>query len=77
MIRQNPPFNGKRYLLNLNTGEIHDLEKEVAMCHIDDIKSEHISMHDSYTSAEVTCCVFKPHLLPNGCHFCNPSKDRG
>ena len=77
MIRQNPPFNGMRYLLNLNTGEIHDLEKEATMCNIDDIKSEHICMCNNYDEAQISAAILCPNHLPNGCYFCNPSKDRG
>lgn len=32
MIRNNPPFNGKRFLLNKNTNEIHDLLNEKSDC---------------------------------------------
>lgn len=77
MIRTNPPFNAKRYLLNLNTGEIHDLIKETPMCYIDHINHEHISMHDTYFDAEITASIHGTGFPANGCHFCNPSKDRG
>jgi hypothetical protein len=32
MRRSQTPFNGKRFLLNINTGEIHDLDNETAEC---------------------------------------------
>ena len=48
MRRHEPPFNGKRFLLNQNTGEIHDLDNETDSCHIDKIEKEHIHMDDSY-----------------------------
>lgn len=35
MRRSQTPFNGKRFLLNINTGEIHDLDNETAECKID------------------------------------------
>ena len=44
MRRCNSPFNGNRYVLNKNTGEIHDLDRETSCCRINDIKSEHIFM---------------------------------
>ena len=40
MRRHEPPFNGKRFLLNQNTGEIHDLDNETYSCHIDKIEKE-------------------------------------
>lgn len=48
MRRSQAPFNGKRFLLNINTGEIHDLDNEIAECKIDKIKPEHIRMDNSY-----------------------------
>lgn len=50
MRRSQAPFNGKRFLLNINTGEIHDLDNETAECKIDEIKPEHIRMDNSYMS---------------------------
>ena len=40
MRRYTSPFNGKRYVLNKNTGEIHDLDRETSHCRINDIASE-------------------------------------
>lgn len=76
MRRYNPPFNRKRYLINKNTGEIHDLDKETDSCHINSIKHEHIYMTDSYEDALVYA-VFSGIPSPNGCHYCIPSKDIG
>lgn len=59
MRRFNPPFNGKRFLLNKNTGEIHDLDRETDFCHIDDISSDHIYMDDSY----MNCLIYAQMLL--------------
>ena len=50
MRRSQTPFNGKRFLLNINTSEIHDLDNETAECKIDKIKPEHIRMDNSYMS---------------------------
>ena len=50
MRRSQTPFNGKRFLLNINTGEIHDLDNETAECKIDKIKPEHIRMDNSISS---------------------------
>ena len=45
MKRYYPPFNGKRFIGNTNTHEVHDLENEQygdGKCQIDEIKKEHI-----------------------------------
>lgn len=42
MRRYRSPFNGKRYIGNKNTMEVHDLDNEKAACQIDEIKTEHI-----------------------------------
>lgn len=76
MRRYNPPFDGKRFLLNKNTGEIHDLDKEDSNCRIDEIKEHHIYMGDSYMN-----CLIHAKLercpVPNGCFYCQPEKDSG
>ncbi len=77
MLRYDLPFNGKRYLLNKNTGEIHDLNNETTLCHIDEIKTEHIYMADSYDEAQIYAVMVESIFNPNGCHFCIPSKDKG
>lgn len=76
MRRYNPPFNGKRYLLNKNTGEIHDLDNEIAYCRIDQINREHIIMGDSYMSCLIASQILKcPN--GNGCFYCLKEKDNG
>lgn len=77
MIRYNSPFNGKRFLLNTNTGEIHDLNKETNNCQIDEIIQDHIYMADTYTEAELHSVLVDSNGNPNGCHYCIPSKDNG
>lgn len=77
MRRSQPPFNGKRYLLNKNTGEIHDLDHETTSCHIDDIEPAHIYMADYYEEAQVHAIMLDKISNPNGCHYCLPSKDNG
>lgn len=77
MRRLNPPYNGKRYLLNRNTGEIHDLDSETVFCHIDGIKPEHIYMADSYDEAQIHAVIVEGISAPNGCYYCIPSKDNG
>lgn len=76
MRRYNPPFNGDRYLLNLNTGEIHDLDFETAQCKIDEISSENIYNCDSYMGAEIWAHM-QNCPYPNGCFYCNRSNDNG
>ena len=63
MRRSQTPFNGKRFLLNINTGEIHDLDNATAECNIDKIKPEHIRMDNSYMS----CLIYTKMMgCPNG-----------
>lgn len=74
MRRYEPPFNGKRYLLNKNTGEIHDLDNETDRCHINGIKHEHIHMDVSY----LNCLIYaRMYGCPNsnGCFYCLNEKD--
>lgn len=75
MRRFQPPFNGKRYLLNINTGEIHDLDNESDNCQIDEINPEHIRMESSYMS-----CLISSKMLGcpngNGCFYCLRDKDQ-
>ena len=55
MRRNHTPFNGKQFILNKNTGEIHDLDRETPDCHIDEINPEHIFSCDTYTEAVLFC----------------------
>lgn len=76
MRRYQSPFNGNRYLLNLSTGEIHDLDCEPPQCNIDAISPENIYNCESYMSAEIWAHIQQcPN--PNGYHYCNLSKDNG
>lgn len=79
MRRYEPPFNGKRFVLNRNTGEIHDLDAEVPQCRINEILPEHICSCDSYIEAEIFAYIddYPPCPHPNGCHYCNCSSDNG
>ena len=76
MRRFNPPFNGKRFLLKKNTGEIHDLDKETDACRINDIVPDHIYMGDSYMGyliyAQMNHCP-----PPNSCFYCQLEYNRG
>ena len=47
MRRNYSPFNGKRFILNTNTGEIHDLDFETDSCKINDINSNLVASPDS------------------------------
>lgn len=76
MRRFQSPFEGKRYVLNINTGEVHDLDNETDSCHINSIKPEHIYATDTYDDALIYA-VFNNISSPNGCHYCIPSKDIG
>lgn len=76
MVRYSHPFNGNRYVLNKNTGEIHDLIHETESCRIDEINPEHVLNCASYEDAFIRADLLKCPS-PNGCHYCLPSKDKG
>ena len=71
------PFNGKRYILNKSTGEIHDLDNEKPQCQINKIATENIYACDTYEEAQVHAILVENHANPNGCFYCNLSKDNG
>jgi hypothetical protein len=53
-LRFRPPYNGKRYLANTNTNQVHDLSNEQTgphECQIDEIKPEHIKMYPALFQA--------------------------
>lgn len=76
MRRSYSPFNGKRFLLNKNTGEIHDLDNETDQCKIDAINPEHIYMGVTYMNCLIYAQMY--HCTsPNGCLYCQPEKDNG
>lgn len=76
MRRYNPPFNGKRYILNHNTHEVHDLDCETAACQIDEIKPEHVLNCDTYSEAEIASIMLDNYQC-NGCAFCIPKENTG
>lgn len=76
MRRYKSPFNGYRFLLNKNTGEIHDLDAETSNCRIDQIRPEHIVMAKSYTDCQIRSAMLKCPT-GNGCFYCLPQNDRG
>ena len=51
MRRTDHPFNGKPFILNKSTGEIHDLDRESPLCCIDKIDTDHIFACDTYAEA--------------------------
>lgn len=75
MRRNYYPFNGKRFLLNKNTNEVHDLDHETEQCQISEIKSEYIEMFDDSISAFIAQ-TFRTGRT-NSCHWCFPEKDNG
>ena len=70
MRRYNPPFNGKQFVLNKNTGEIHDLDNETPNCKIDEIKPEHVINCVDYINASIRARAF--HCL-HSVHFLIPT----
>ncbi len=64
MRRYYPPFNGKRYIGNANTMEVHDLDNEKTECQIDEIKTEHIRTFSPDTLYEAHSHGF------DNCYWC-------
>lgn len=58
------PFNGKRYIGNTNTNEVHDLDYEKSNCRIDEIKDDHIKTFIPDTHEQA-----KSEGFDNG-HYC-------
>lgn len=50
--RYRPPFNGNRYIGNINTNEVHDLDNEKTNCQIDEIKDSHIKTFSPDTHSQ-------------------------
>lgn len=73
MRRSNHPYNGKQFILNKNTFEVHNLDRETQSCKIDEIKLEHVHSCNSYLEA---CVHSGVQMLPqcNGCAFCMPEE---
>ena len=76
MRRYEPPYNGKRFILNKNTLEVHDLDREQSSCRIAEIKNEHVHSCDSYSEAELYSIMVLQQKC-NGCAYCMPSKNNG
>lgn len=76
MRRYNDPYNGQRFVLNKNTGEIHDLDNETPSCKIDEIKPEHVYNCETYQDAQLHAVIVDQKNV-NGCFYCLPSKDNG
>ena len=74
MRRYASPFNGNRYVLNLNTGEIHDLDNENPNCQIDAIRPEHVVNCISLVDAQVRRGLLG--LPIDGCYYCLPSLNK-
>lgn len=76
MRRYNYPYNGKQFVLNTNTAEVHNLDKETSYCRINEIKNEHIFNCDSYGQAQLYSLSFCKTSC-NGCAYCMPEKNTG
>ncbi|MFW5677419.1 MAG: hypothetical protein ACOCNL_14340 [Acetivibrio ethanolgignens] len=76
MRRFTPPYNGKRYVLNRNTHEVHDLDRETSSCRINEIKSDHVYNCDSYLDAQMYSMMLDSSPC-NGCAYCMPEKNNG
>lgn len=76
MRRYNPPFNGMRYVLNRNTHEVHDLDRETSSCRINEIKAAHVHNCETYEDARLYS-IMLDGCSCNGCAYCMPEKNNG
>lgn len=74
MRRYNYPYNGKQYVLNQNTLEVHDLDRETHECKIDKIEPDHVYNCDSYEEA-LGHSIMILQKKCNGCAHCMPERD--
>lgn len=77
MRRYKAPFNGKRYVLNKVTGEIHDLDNEHSLCQIDKMNPKNVLNVDTYEDAVFRAAFLSINGCANGCYYCLRSKDNG
>ena len=75
MRRYGAPYYGKRFLLNTNTYEVHDLDNEKDNCRINEIRLEHIEMFDTLLDVKVRLAFLRKKL--NGCYYCLTRFDIG
>ena len=73
MRHTNAPYNGKQFILNKSTGEIHDLDRESPLCCIDNIDPDHIFARDTYAEAVLFSSVIG--IKRNGCPHCMPERN--
>lgn len=74
MRRNGAPFNGKQFILNKSTGEIHDLDRESTQCGIEKIDTDHIFACDTYAEAVLFASVLG--ITRDGCAHCMPERHR-
>ena len=74
MRRNEPPFNGRQFILNKATGEIHDLDRETPECRIDRIRPDDIFSCHTYAEALLFPSVLG--ITRNGCPKCIPEHHR-
>ena len=71
--RDKIPYKVFRFILDISTLELHDLENEKPECQIEKIEHKHIYMFKSIFSAKIALQARGRHL--NGCHHCLRSED--
>jgi len=72
-IRSEHPYNKFRFILDISTLELHDLENEKPECQIENLDLEHTFMFKSVFSAKIALQARGRQL--NGCHYCLRSED--
>lgn len=65
---------GYTYLLNLNTGEVHDTNNIKARCHVDSISKKNKKYLTKKQFEKAVGSVINKKDV-NGCRFCNPKKN--
>ncbi|MDD4601475.1 hypothetical protein SDC9_04159 [bioreactor metagenome] len=69
MRRYQWPFNGKQFIGNTNTNEVHNLDNEKVGCRINEIKTNHVVTFTPDTHYEA-----KRHGFDNCAHCIGNSK---
>ncbi|SKC83257.1 hypothetical protein [Maledivibacter halophilus] len=75
MRRKNHPYNGRRYLVDINplSKIIHDLEHEKKSCNIHKIIKSHVKMLDNQSQVNKFLLLNRDY---NFCKCCMPEKHR-
>lgn len=76
MRQYGPPYLKGKFLLNTNTGEIHDLSKEKEGCKIQSMSPEHAQFFENLDRAFQYGHLYTDKVC-NGCAHCLSEYDIG